>query len=208
MLGTLRCVLFAPEDLTLVKGDPDQRRRFLDDLLVATAPRYAGVRADYERAVRQRTALLKSARARGGGRPSALAAWDEQLVRAGAELTAGRADLVTAIRPLAVKAYAAVSGDDGTAEMTYRQPYAGPGEPPAGVAGQREAMLRGAGDRQDGRARTGGVPGRPAPGRARAADRRAARARVRQPRRVVVAGARAAAGRVRPAALRWRGSRC
>ena len=70
MLGTLRCVLFAPEDLALVKGDPDQRRRFLDDLLVATAPRYAGVRADYERVVRQRTALLKSARARGGGRPS------------------------------------------------------------------------------------------------------------------------------------------
>ena len=141
VLGTLRCVLFAPEDLTLVKGDPDQRRRFLDDLLVATAPRYAGVRADYERAVRQRTALLKSARARGGGRPSALAAWDEQLVRAGAELAAGRAGLVTAIRPLAAKAYAAVSGDDGTAEMAYRQPYAGPGEPPAGVAGQRDAML-------------------------------------------------------------------
>jgi len=122
-------VLFAPEDLTLVKGDPDQRRRFLDDLLVATAPRYAGVRADYERAVRQRTALLKSARAR-GGRPSALAAWDEQLVRAGAELAAGRAGLVTAIRPLAAKAYAAVSGDAGAAaaaEMAYRQPYAGPG---------------------------------------------------------------------------------
>jgi len=99
------------------------------------------VRADYERAVRQRTALLKSARARGGGRPSALAAWDEQLVKAGAELAAGRLGLVTAIRPLTVKAYAAVSGDDGTAEMAYRQPYAGLGEPPAGAAGQREAML-------------------------------------------------------------------
>ena len=90
-LGTLRCVLFAPEDLTMVKGDPDQRRRYLDDLLVATRPRYAGVRADYERVVRQRTALLKSARARGGAAPSALDAWDEQLVRAGAELTAGQA---------------------------------------------------------------------------------------------------------------------
>ena len=208
VLGTLRCVLFAPEDLTLVKGDPDQRRRFLDDLLVATAPRYAGVRADYERAVRQRTALLKSARARGGGRPSALAAWDEQLVKAGAELAAGRLDLVTAIRPLAAKAYAAVSGDEGTAEMAYRQPYAGPGR----AAGRGGRAARGdagrAGDRQDGRAGTGGVPGRPAPGRARAADRRAARARVRQPRRVVVAGARAAAGRVRPAALRAARTRC
>jgi DNA replication and repair protein RecF len=141
VLGTLSCVLFAPEDLTLVKGDPGERRRFLDDLLVATAPRYAGVRADYERAVRQRTALLKSARARGGGRPSALSAWDEQLVKAGSELAAARLELVSAIRPLAAKAYAGVSGDDGAAEMSYRQPYTGPGEPPEGVAGQREAML-------------------------------------------------------------------
>jgi DNA replication and repair protein RecF len=62
VLGVLRTVLFAPEDLALVKGDPEQRRRFLDDLLVASAPRYAGVRADYERVLRQRTALLKSLR--------------------------------------------------------------------------------------------------------------------------------------------------
>jgi DNA replication and repair protein RecF len=68
VLGVLRTVLFAPEDLALVKGDPDQRRRFLDDLLVASAPRYAGVRADYERVLRQRTALLKSLRVRPGAR--------------------------------------------------------------------------------------------------------------------------------------------
>jgi DNA replication and repair protein RecF len=75
VLGVLRTVLFAPEDLALVKGDPDQRRRFLDDLLVASAPRYAGVRADYERVLRQRTALLKSLRARPGrtARPGARA---------------------------------------------------------------------------------------------------------------------------------------
>ena len=72
-LGTLRCVLFAPEDLAMVKGDPDQRRRYLDDLLVATRPRFAGVRADYERVLRQRTALLKSARA--SGRGGARARW-------------------------------------------------------------------------------------------------------------------------------------
>ena len=71
-LGTLRCVLFAPEDLAIVKGDPDQRRRYLDELLVATRPRFAGVRADYDRVLRQRTALLKSAKAarftgQGGG---------------------------------------------------------------------------------------------------------------------------------------------
>jgi DNA replication and repair protein RecF len=74
VLGVLRTVLFAPEDLSLVKGDPEQRRRYLDDLLVAQAPRYAGVRADYERVLRQRTALLKSLR----GRP-----WARQLAGAG-----------------------------------------------------------------------------------------------------------------------------
>jgi DNA replication and repair protein RecF len=140
VLGTLRCVLFAPEDLTLVKGDPDQRRRYLDDLLVATAPRYAGIRADYERVVRQRTALLKSARARGGV-PSALGTWDEQLARIGSELIAGRLDLVTAIAPLAAKAYASVSGDDGTTDMAYRQPYGGQGEPPPGRERQAEVLL-------------------------------------------------------------------
>jgi DNA replication and repair protein RecF len=140
VLGTLRCVLFAPEDLAVVKGDPDQRRRYLDDLLVATAPRYAGSRAEYERVLRQRSTLLKSARARGGV-PGALDAWDEQLVRLGAELTAGRLALVAAIRPLAAKAYAAVSGDDGAAGMIYRQPSGGKGEPPAGL-GQLQDMLR------------------------------------------------------------------
>jgi DNA replication and repair protein RecF len=132
-LGTLRCVLFAPEDLAVVKGDPDQRRRYLDDLLVATRPRFAGVRADYERVLRQRTALLKSAKvarvgARGGaaggdsaGRPSTLEVWDEHLVTKGAELTAGRLELAVALRPLVAKAYAAVSGEDMVAGMSYRQ---------------------------------------------------------------------------------------
>ncbi len=143
VLGTLRCVLFAPEDLAVVKGDPDQRRRYLDDLLIATAPRYAGTRADYERVLRQRTALLKSARARGGGAPAALDAWDEQLVRTGAELTAARLALVAAIRPLAAKAYAAVSGDDGAAGMTYHQPFGGKSEPPGGLA-ELQDVLRGA----------------------------------------------------------------
>jgi DNA replication and repair protein RecF len=140
VLGTLRCVLFAPEDLTVVKGDPDQRRRYLDDLLVATAPRYAGTRADYERVLRQRTALLKSARARGGGAPGALDAWDDQLVRMGAELTAGRLELVATIRPLVAKAYAAVSGEDGTVGMTYRQPFGGKDEPAPGLAQLQEGL--------------------------------------------------------------------
>jgi DNA replication and repair protein RecF len=123
VLGALRTVLFAPEDLTLVKGDPGERRRYLDDLLVQSAPRYAGVRSDYDRVVKQRTALLKSARARPpGNRPmlGALEVWEEQLTRIGAELMAARLDLVGGLRPLIVKAYAAVSGDECAVEVSYR----------------------------------------------------------------------------------------
>jgi DNA replication and repair protein RecF len=129
VLGVLRCVLFAPEDLAMVKGDPEQRRRFLDDLLVAMRPRYAGIRSDYERVVRQRSALLKSARARGGGVPRGLDVWDDQLVAVGTELTAGRLELVQAIRPLAAAAYSAVSGTDRDTAMRYRQPFRKEGEP-------------------------------------------------------------------------------
>ncbi|HEX4788040.1 MAG TPA: DNA replication/repair protein RecF [Actinospica sp.] len=147
VLGVLRAVLFAPEDLALVKGDPGERRRYLDDLLIQSAPRYAGVRSDYDRVVRQRTALLKSARARPpGNRPmlGALDAWDEQLVRVGAELMAGRLELVGALRPLAVKAYAAVSGDECAVELTYRPSLLDKAEPAADqeqlAASLREAL--------------------------------------------------------------------
>ena len=129
ILGALRTVLFAPEDLALVKGDPGERRRFLDELLVATAPRYAGVRADYERVLRQRTALLKSAGAKGHLRGAAresmtatLDAWDAQLAQAGAPLLAGRMRLVAALRPHVTAAYEAVSGGSPgeSCEISYR----------------------------------------------------------------------------------------
>ncbi len=129
ILGALRTVLFAPEDLVLVKGDPGERRRFLDDLLVATAPRYAGLRADYERVLRQRTALLKSAGAKGHLRGAArdamtatLDAWDAQLAQAGAPLLAGRLRLVAALRPHVTAAYEAVSGGPPgeSSGMSYR----------------------------------------------------------------------------------------
>jgi DNA replication and repair protein RecF len=129
ILGTLRTVLFAPEDLALVKGDPGERRRFLDELLVATAPRYAGLRADYERVLRQRTALLKSAggraHLRGPARESMTAtldAWDAQLARTGAPLVAGRMRLVAALRPHVEAAYEAVSGGPAgeASGMSYR----------------------------------------------------------------------------------------
>jgi DNA replication and repair protein RecF len=126
VLGLLRSVLFAPEDLSLVKGDPDGRRRFLDDLLVARAPRFAGVRADFDRVLRQRNALLKSAGATirsGRGDVRTLDVWDSHLATAGAELLAGRLRLVDELTPLVAKAYAAVSdtGDGGgAASLAYR----------------------------------------------------------------------------------------
>ena len=88
-------VLFAPEDLELVRGDPAERRRYLDELLVTRQPRYAGVRADYERVVKQRNALLRTsylARRTGGARGgdlSTLDVWDAHLAQHGAELLAG-----------------------------------------------------------------------------------------------------------------------
>jgi len=105
LLGLLSVVLFAPEDLAMVKGDPGERRRFLDELLIARAPRLAGVISDYERVLRQRTTLL-----RGRGDLRTLDSWDESLVRHGAELLAARLALVEDLRPEIVSAYAAVAG--------------------------------------------------------------------------------------------------
>jgi DNA replication and repair protein RecF len=120
VIGTLRCVLFAPEDLAIVKGDPDQRRRYLDDLLVASRPRYAGVRSDYDRVLRQRNALLKSAKARGSVPPTAMEVWDDHLVAVGAELTAARLRLVTELQPLVARCYSAVSGTQRDTSVQYR----------------------------------------------------------------------------------------
>ncbi|MDQ1696329.1 MAG: replication and repair protein RecF [Frankiaceae bacterium] len=122
ILGTVRTVLFAPEDLAIVKGDPSERRRYLDELLVARAPRYAGVRADYDRVLKQRNALLKTAgaaRRAGGSALRTLDVWDAHLAAAGAELLAGRLDLVEALRPLVDKSYAAVSRGAGATELSY-----------------------------------------------------------------------------------------
>src|SRR5437764_10787603 len=123
ILGTVRTVLFAPEDLAIVKGDPAERRRYLDDLLVARHPRYAAVRSDYDRVLKQRNALLKSAaaaRRQGGSALRTLDVWDQHLAEAGAALLAGRHDLVEGLRPLLDKAYAAVSRTGGPVGLTYK----------------------------------------------------------------------------------------
>jgi DNA replication and repair protein RecF len=124
LLGHLRTVLFAPEDLALVKGDPDGRRRFCDDLLVLLGPRMAGVRSDYERVVKQRNALLKTAasarRAGAKGDLSTLDVWDAKAASTGAELVAARVRLLRDLRPHVQAAYEQVSGGQGVAEITYR----------------------------------------------------------------------------------------
>ncbi|MEP7178550.1 MAG: DNA replication/repair protein RecF [Pseudonocardiales bacterium] len=113
VLGALRLVLFAPEDLAIVRGDPSERRRFLDDLVVARSPRMAGVRADYDRVLKQRSALLKSAGTarRSGGHSDlrTLDVWDGHLAEHGAQLLAARLAALAALRPHAVAAYAQVA---------------------------------------------------------------------------------------------------
>lgn len=131
VLGVLRCVLFAPEDIAVVKGDPDQRRRYLDDLLVAMRPRYAGIRSDYDRVLRQRTALLKSAKARGAVPPGALEVWDDHLVTAGSQLTACLLRLVRELRSLVASSYSAVSGTERDTDLRYRMSAHSPGGSPS-----------------------------------------------------------------------------
>ncbi|TDU89861.1 DNA replication and repair protein RecF [Kribbella voronezhensis] len=128
VLGLLRTVLFAPEDLALVKGDPSERRRFLDELLTLRTPRMAGVRQDYDRVLKQRNSLLRSAQqARRQNRSSAaeaqlrtLEVWDSNLARAGSELLATRLELLESLRPLVSSAYDAVARGKGDARLEYK----------------------------------------------------------------------------------------
>ena len=114
VLGLLRTVLFAPEDLSLVKGDPSDRRRFLDELLIQRTPRMLGVKADYDRILKQRNALLKSASAARRGNAQDVArtieVWDGQLAEVGGELVAARVALVEDLRPHLVESYALIAG--------------------------------------------------------------------------------------------------
>jgi DNA replication and repair protein RecF len=124
VIGVLRAVLFAPEDLALVRGDPGDRRRYLDELATVRRPRIAGVRADYDRVLRQRTALLKSAYgALNRGDPGALGTlevWDGQLAAHGAELMASRIELIDQLAPQVAKSYQMLAPSSRPASMAYR----------------------------------------------------------------------------------------
>lgn len=114
-------VLFAPEDLTVVRGDPSARRRFADQLLVQRFPRLAGILSDYDRVLKQRSALLKSARARGirGDALSTLDVWDEKLVTLGSEIIDAREALVHDLREPVIRSYAAIAGADHNPELSW-----------------------------------------------------------------------------------------
>jgi DNA replication and repair protein RecF len=121
LLGVLRAVVFAPEDLALVRGDPDTRRGFLDELMVLRTPRLAGVKSDYDRMLKQRNALLKSAAAtRGSFDATTLAVWNDHLVQLGSELLQARLALVCELRAPVEKAYAGLAPTGGDAALDYK----------------------------------------------------------------------------------------
>jgi DNA replication and repair protein RecF len=146
VLGVVRATMFAPEDLGLVRGDPEERRRFLDVLATQRLPRYLGSRQDYERVLRQRNTLLRSA---GGRLPAAALAtldvWDEKLATAGAEIWAERLRLVAALMPLVTRAYQQLAARDDLVEATYVSSLGSPAEldPDPAKLGQalRERLL-------------------------------------------------------------------
>ena len=126
LLGALRVSVFSPDDLVLVKGGPAERRRYLDETLVALRPGRDGLRSDVERILRQRNALLKQA----GGQASpeiatTLDVWDAKLARAGEELAAARQELVVALEPEVAKACAQLTGGGEQAGMEYRRSWEG-----------------------------------------------------------------------------------
>jgi DNA replication and repair protein RecF len=130
LLGVVRATVFAPEDLGLVRGDPEERRRFLDTLAVQRLPRYHGSRQDYDRVLRQRNTLLRSAGGRlPGSALATLEVWDEKLASAGAEIWSERLRLVAALTPRVELAYQRLAGRDDAVDVAYVSSVAGPESP-------------------------------------------------------------------------------
>jgi DNA replication and repair protein RecF len=151
--GVLRAVLFAPEDLALVRGDPADRRRYLDDLATVRRPRVAAVRSDYDKVLRQRTALLKTAfGARQRGDRSVLDTldvWDARLAAHGAELMSARIELVNELAPEVAKAYQLVAPGSRAAAVSYRASMALEPTDGADVASLEAALLFALAQRRD-----------------------------------------------------------
>lgn len=134
-------VLFAPEDLQIVRGDPSARRRFADQLLIQRTPRMAAVLGDYDRVLKQRNALLKSARARGirGEALSTLDVWDDKLVALGAEIITARQRLAADLQQPVAEAYAAIAGADHRPRLEWALSVAGANPEDEDDAEERES---------------------------------------------------------------------
>jgi len=169
LLGALRVSVFSPDDLVLLKGGPAERRRYLDDLLVACHPRWDALRADLDRTLRQRGALLKQAGGRlTGDTAPTLDVWDAKLASAGTELADGRAALVDRLQPEVAKAYDELAGVQIPLQLVYEAPWrrqsGGPGLAEALARARTDDVRRGVstvGPHRDELAvRLGGLPAR------------------------------------------------
>ena len=118
LIGALRTVVFAPEDLALVKGDPAGRRTFMDELCVALQPTLAGDLADYDRVLRQRSSMLKTAK-NARGDLTMLDIWDEKLAGLGGRIMAARLKAIAGLAPHVAAAYSAVAPGDGDCVISY-----------------------------------------------------------------------------------------
>ncbi len=118
LLGALRTVVFAPEDLALIKGDPSGRRVFMDELCVALQPAIAGDHADYDRVLRQRSSMLKTAK-NARGDLTMLDIWDEKLAGLGGRIMAARLRAIGLLAPHVTAAYESVAPGDGDCRISY-----------------------------------------------------------------------------------------
>jgi len=123
ILGILKTITFSPEDLILIKGDPGDRRSFLDDLLIQKSPSHAGVKSDYERVLKQRNALLKSAAPAKKNNLesilSTLSIWDDQLINFGAQIIVARHELINELLPFITKTYAEIAPQSSELSIKY-----------------------------------------------------------------------------------------
>ncbi len=165
LLGVLRVTVFAPDDLELVKGGPGERRRYLDDALVATHPRFDALRSDVDKILKQRNALLKGA----GGRLDESAAftldvWDAKLAESGGELAAARQDLLGRLVPVLSSTYDAVANKPAEVTATYVAEWAASGLTEALAVSRKDDVRRGVSTvgphRDDVELRIGGLPSR------------------------------------------------
>lgn len=165
LLGALRVTVFSPDDLVLVKGGPAERRRFLDDVLVARSARYDTLRGDVDRVLRQRNALLRQAGGRlSSGIEATLDVWDAKLVEHGEALARARLALVARLEPVLAKAYDEVASSSADVGVAYDAPWLADGLAAALVAARKEEVRRGVSlvgpHRDDVVLHVGGLPAR------------------------------------------------